>query len=206
MDRSPTRFRGCRIGVPSRPTIVTVAAPTRATRSRPAQRHGTEYPAPASRTSARDDTVTKVVASATNGRRHRPARGRFHREACPDGVARAIAPERQARIHLREQRLIDRGECGRTRNRRERLPAHGLPATLDPALVVPLARADRSTARADSARPAPQSAPSASARRPRGSARRPLSDCRTQPAQARRRSARRRARAHRGSSIWSCRS
>ena len=35
--------------------------------SRPAHRHGTEYTAPPSRTSARGDTVPIVVASATNG-------------------------------------------------------------------------------------------------------------------------------------------
>ena len=49
--------------VPSVPTIVTVVAPMRTTRSSPAHRLGTEYTAPSSRTIARGVTVAKVVAS-----------------------------------------------------------------------------------------------------------------------------------------------
>ena len=47
--------------------MVTVVAPMRTTRSSPAQRLGTEYTAPSSRTSARGDTVANVVASAAKG-------------------------------------------------------------------------------------------------------------------------------------------
>ena len=53
--------------MPSRPTIVTVLGPTRITRSSPAQRVHTEYTAPSSRTKARGDTLTNVVASGANG-------------------------------------------------------------------------------------------------------------------------------------------
>ena len=82
----------CRRG----PTIVTVVAPTRATRSSPAQRHGTEYHAPSSRTSARGETVTKVVASATNGAGSAPEGRRFDGEAGPDRLAGPIAARARA--------------------------------------------------------------------------------------------------------------
>ena len=90
--------------MPSRPTIVTVLAPTRTTRSRPAQRVHTEYTAPSSRTSARGVTVASVVASAAKGVGGEPKQPLLLGEARADGLPGRIARGLEPRVHLRQQR------------------------------------------------------------------------------------------------------
>ena len=78
VDRAlpPKRCRGCVMRVPSRPTMVTVVAPTQAVRSSPAHAHGTEYHAPCTRASARGAMLTATAAprrqtATSSGRRRR---------------------------------------------------------------------------------------------------------------------------------------
>ena len=99
--------------------------------------------------------VVRALETHERPRRHRAERRRLgdkrHRQrpearaAPPRSGRRSSAPVRVARrletrIQLREQRVIDRRERRRTRNRHERLPADGLAARFDAALVVAFAR------------------------------------------------------------------
>ena len=64
---------------------------------------------------------------------------RFLREADADRVAGDVAARREPRVHPREQRLIDRLQGRRLRNRHQRLPAERFAARLHAAFVVAFA-------------------------------------------------------------------